>query len=132
VLALRLRGEAVSGTRAEVPFTELPQLGGADDLRGYTTDQFRDRVLTIGSVEYEWDLSSLLSASLFVDAGRVFGSLDDFGVGHMRVGYGISLGGHTEHIFGFRGSLASSIDGGLFLNLSFNQVFALDERVRRR
>lgn len=132
VLALRLRGEAVSGTRAEVPFTELPQLGGADDLRGYTTDQFRDRILTIGSVEYEWDLSTLLSASLFVDAGRVFGSLDDFGVGHMRVGYGIALGGHSEHIFGFRGSLASSIDGGLFLNLSFNQVFALDERVRRR
>ena len=73
-----------------------------------------------------------MSASLFADAGRVFGSLDDFGIGHMRVGYGIAFSGHTEHIFGFRGSLASSIDGGLFLSLSFNQVFALDERVRRR
>jgi hypothetical protein len=132
VLALRLRGEGVSGSLAEVPFSELPMLGGADDLRGYSTDRFRDRVLTLGSAEYAWDLSSLMSASLFVDAGRVFGSLDDFGLGHMRVGYGIALSGHTEHVFGFRSSLSSSIDGGLFLNLSFNQVFALDERVRRR
>jgi hypothetical protein len=132
VLAVRLRGEAVSGTLGEVPFTELPQLGGSGDLRGYATDRFRDRVLTAGSVEYEWDLSPQVSSSVFVDAGRVFGSLDDFGVGHMRVGYGIALQGHTEHNFGLEGSLSSSIDGGLFLNLSFNPVFALDERVRRR
>jgi hypothetical protein len=132
VLALRLRGEGVSGTLAQVPFTELPQLGGADDLRGYPADRFRDRVLTVGSAEYEWDLSGLLSASVYVDAGRVFGSLDDLGLGRMRVGYGIALQGHTETIFGFRGSLSSSIDGGVFLTLSFNPVFALDERVRRR
>jgi hypothetical protein len=132
VLALRLRGEAVSGTRSEVPFTELPQLGGVDDLRGYSTDRFRDRVLTLGSVEYDWDLSPLLSASLFVDSGRVFGSLDDFGLGHLRVGYGAALQAHTENSFGFQASLSSSIDGGLFLNLSFNPVFAIDERVRRR
>ncbi|HEX3477484.1 MAG TPA: BamA/TamA family outer membrane protein [Kofleriaceae bacterium] len=132
VLALRLRGEGVSGTLAEVPFTELPQLGGADDLRGYPADRFRDRVSAVGSAEYEWDLSDLLSASVYVDAGRVFRSLDDVGSGRLRVGYGIALQGHTEYSFGFRGSLSSSIDGGLFFNLSFNQVFALDERVRRR
>ncbi|TMQ04272.1 MAG: hypothetical protein E6J90_51805 [Deltaproteobacteria bacterium] len=132
VVALRLRGEAVSGTRSEVPFTELPQLGGVDDLRGYPTDRFRDRVLTLGTIEYSWDLSPLLSASAFVDTGRVFGSLDDFGFGHLRVGYGVALQAHTENSFGFQSSLSSSIDGGLFLNLSFNPVFAIDERVRRR
>lgn len=132
VLALRLRGEGVSGTLDQVPFTELPMLGGVDELRGYKTDRFRDRVLTLGSIEYDWDLSPLVSASVFSDAGRVFGSLDDFGLGHMRVGYGIALEGHSENSFGLRASLASSIDGGLFLNLSFNPVFALDERVRRR
>jgi outer membrane protein assembly factor BamA len=132
VLALRLRGEGVSGTLAEVPFTELPQLGGPDDLRGYAVDRFRDRVLAVGSAEYEWDLGYLLTASVFVDAGRVFDALDALDARHLRVGYGVALQGHTEYAFGFRGSLSSSIDGGLFLNLSFNQVFVLDERVRRR
>lgn len=132
VLALRLRGEGVSGTLAEVPFTELPQLGGPDDLRGYPIDRFRDRVLAVGSAEYEWDLSGLLMASVFVDAGRVYDSLDALELRHLRVGYGVALQGHTEYAFGFRGSLSSSVDGGLFLDLSFNQVFVLDERVRRR
>lgn len=132
VLALRFHGEAVSGALAEVPFTELPQLGGLDDLRGYPTDRFRDRVAAFGSIDYAWDLSSWLSARAFVDAGRVFGSLGDVGVDHLRVGYGVALEGHSPHSFGVLGALSSSIDGGLFLNLSFNPLFTLDERVRRR
>jgi hypothetical protein len=100
VLAFRLHGEAVSGTLADVPFTELPQLGGLDDLRGYATDRFRDRIAAFGSIDYAWDLSSWLSARVFVDAGRVFGSLDDLGVDHVRVGYGIALEGHTSHTRG--------------------------------
>ena len=132
VLAFRFHGEAVSGTLAEVPFTELPQLGGLDDLRGYPIDRFRDRAAALGSVDYAWDLSGWLAARVFVDAGRVFGSLDDLGVDHLRVGYGIALEGHTSRSFGLLGALSSSIDGGLFLNLSFNPMFRLDERVRRR
>lgn len=132
VLALRFHGEAVSGTIAEVPFTELPQLGGMDDLRGYPTDRFRDRVAAFGSIDYAWDLSGWLSARAFVDAGRVFGSLDEFRVDHVRVGYGVALEGHSSRSFGALAALSSSIDGGLFLNLSFNPLFTLDERVRRR
>jgi hypothetical protein len=132
VLALRFHGEAVSETLAEVPFSELPQLGGLDDLRGYPTDRFRDRVAAFGSIDYAWDLSSWLSARVFVDAGRVFGSLNDVEIDHARVGYGIALEGHTSDSFGVVGALSSSIDGGLLLNLSFNPMFRLDERVRRR
>jgi len=131
VLAMRLHGEGVSGTLSEVPFTDLPHLGGASFLRGYPTDRFRDRIAAFGSVEYEWDLSPEVSASLFVDAGRVFPSLGDLSFDRMRAGYGISLQGHTDMAFGLQGSLSSSIDGGLFLNLSFNPVWNLDERVRR-
>lgn len=132
VLALRLHGEAVSGALADVPFTELPQLGGIDDLRGYPTDRFRDRVAAFGSIDYAWDLSGWLSARVFADAGRVFGSLRELGVDDLRVGYGIALEGHTSRSFGLLGALSSSVDGGLFLNLSFNPMFRLDERVRRR
>ena len=132
VLAIRLRGEAVSGGRAEVPFTELPQLGGPDELRGYPADRFRDRALALGSLEYEWDLSELVSASLFVDAGRVFERLSDLSTDHLRIGYGVAFQAHTQDSFGFQGSIASSVDGGVFFNLSLNPVFRLDERVRRR
>jgi hypothetical protein len=132
VLALRFHGEAVSGTLAEVPFSELPKLGGLDDLRGYPVDRFRDRVAAFGSIDYAWDLSAWLSARVFVDAGRVFGSLSDVGIDNVRVGYGIALEGHTSHSFGVLGALSTSIDGGLLLNLSFNPMFRLDERVRRR
>lgn len=132
VLAFRLRGEAVSGTLDEVPFVELPRLGGADDLRGYPGDRFRDRVLALGSVEYDWDLSTLLSASLFVDTGRVFGSLSEVEPRHLRTGFGVALTGYTPNSFGVRASIASSVDGGVQFNLSFNPVFTLDERVRRR
>jgi hypothetical protein len=132
VIAVRLHGEAVTGTLDEVPFTELPRLGGAYYLRGYDSERFRDRVAALGSVDYEWDLSSRLAASLFVDAGRVMPSVNELSVDHMRVGYGIALEAHSPRSFGFQGSLASSIDGGLFLNLSFNPIFDLDDRVRRR
>jgi hypothetical protein len=132
VLALHFHGEGVTGGRDEVPFTELPRLGGPQWLRGYALDQFRDRVAAFGSAAYIWDLSQWVSARLFVDAGRVYPSLEDLSVDHLRVGYGFALEGHRIESFLIETSIASSIDGGLFLNLSFNPVYDLDDRVRRR
>jgi hypothetical protein len=132
VIALRFHGEGVTGSREEVPFTELPRLGGSTYLRGYDLDRFRDRVAALGSLTYSWDLSQWVSANLFVDAGRVFPSLDQLSLDGMRVGYGASIEGHTVKSFVGEASIASSIDGGLQLNLSFNRVFDIDERVRRK
>jgi hypothetical protein len=132
VLALRLHGETVSGSRDDVPFTELPRLGGLTYLRGYPLDRFRDRVATFGSAEYEWDLALRVQASVFVDAGRVYDSLDAIGPDHLRVGYGFGIEAHTQQSFVMQLSIASSIDGGLMFNLGFNPVTDLDDRVRRR
>lgn len=132
VFATRFHGEAVTGSRDDVPFTELPRLGGLTYLRGYAFDQFRDRVAAFGSAEYQWDLAQRFSASVFVDAGRVFPALDQLSLDHMRVGYGVALEAHTEATFVLQGSIASSIDGGIMLNLAFNPVFDIEERVRRR
>lgn len=57
VIATRAHLEGVSGDVDEVPFDELPKLGGSRLLRGYHTDQFRDRVAAVGTVEYRWDLA---------------------------------------------------------------------------
>jgi hypothetical protein len=132
VLVARLYGEAVTGTLDEVPFTQLPQLGGKVLLRGYPTDRFRDRVAALGSLEYRWDLSFRLTGSLFVDAGRVYRSVRDLGVEDLRVGYGIGIEYHSHDSFVGQLSLASSIDGGVFVNVAFDPVFDLDPRVERR
>src|SRR5262249_47332439 len=129
---LHFHGEGVTGSRDEVPFTELPRLGGSTYLRGYPLDRFRDRVAAFGSAEYSWDLSQWFSANLFVDVGRVYSSLDELSLDHLRMGYGIALEAHSVQSFLLEGSIASSTDGGIFLNLSFNPVYDIDERVRRR
>jgi hypothetical protein len=50
----------------------------------------------------------------------------------MRVGYGLELQAHNRAHFWARGSISSSVDGGLFLNLSFEPVFDVDSRVEKR
>ncbi len=130
LLALRARGEAVSGSTSEVPFTELPMLGGGDFLRGYDFARFRDRVSMLGSAEYIWDLAHWFDAALYVDAGRVYSSLSAISADHIRVGYGVALDIYDDSHFLFEASASSSIDGGVFLNVSFNPVF--DNRPRWR
>lgn len=132
VIAVRAHGEGVTGSLDDVPFTELPQLGGWTYLRGYPLDRFRDRVAAFGSVEYRWDLADLVGASLFADAGRVYDAPDAVTLSGMRVGYGFALELHTEDSFVLETSVASSIDGGLLFSLAFDPVFDMQERVRRR
>lgn len=81
----------MSGTRDQVPFTELPMLGGSSFLRGYPFERFRDRAAGFGSVQYQWDVSHILDAYLFADAGRVFPSIANVTLHGLRVGYGIEL-----------------------------------------
>jgi len=130
MLAVRLHADAVSGSLDEVPFTELPALGGAQFLRGYPYERFRDRVAAVGTIAYEWDVSFHLRASVFAAAGRVFPSLSEVALGHVRAGYGVSLSVLGAAGFLLEGSLASSLDGGLVAGISFNPV--LDARPRWR
>ncbi|MEO8704442.1 MAG: BamA/TamA family outer membrane protein [Kofleriaceae bacterium] len=132
VLTARVYAEAVSGSRDEVPFTALPRLGGKMLLRGYDLDRFRDRFASMGSLEYSWDLTKEFSASVFADAGRVASSVRDWNDGPLRVGYGFGLEAHTDKSFLLRSSIATSVDGGLFLNIAFEPVTELGARVERR
>jgi hypothetical protein len=130
VLTVRLRGTGVTGQRDEVPFTELPSLGGGAVLRGYQYERFRDRVAGFGTIQYQWDISHLADAYLFTDAGRVFPSLDALTVHGMRLGYGIGFELHGQNGFLLEAALASSIDGGVFVSVSLNPVLDQKERWR--
>jgi outer membrane protein assembly factor BamA len=132
VLSLRAHLEGVTGKLDEVPFTDLPRLGGKQSLRGYPLDRFRDRIAALGSAEYTWDLARMISANLFVDAGRVYRSVDDLSLDDLRVGYGVGLDLHSERSFVGRVEVSSSIDGGVFVDLSLDPIFDLDRRVDRR
>jgi hypothetical protein len=132
VLIARVHGEGVTGRLDQVPFTELPALGGPIYLRGYALDQFRDRIAAFVSLAYEWDLSQWFAARLFTDAGRVYPALDALSLRDLRVGFGLAVEAHSASSFVLEASVGSSIDGGVFLNLSFNPVYDIQERVRRR
>lgn len=128
ILALRGLVEQVSGSVDEIPFVHLPVLGGDELLRGYPTDRFRDRALTLASAEYLWDLNRNLASFLFVDAGRVQRSLAEPEADGLRVGFGAGLQAHTMRSFLMRLQVATSSDGGVFFSAGFSPV--IDVRVR--
>jgi hypothetical protein len=124
VIALRFRGDAVSGERDQVPFTELPSLGGGQFLRGYDYLRFRDRISALLAVEYQWDLGRFTDAYLFGDLGRVYASYSDLTLDGVRFGFGLGLRFHSDAGFLFETNIASSIDGGVFISAAFNPTLS--------
>lgn len=124
VLLVRGYVESIAaGELHEVPFVDLPRLGGPVFLRGYDRDRFRDRSLALATIEYDYPIARGLGGYLFVDAGRVYRSVEDFELDGMRVGFGVGVQAHTLNSFLARVFIATSIDGGFVANLSFDPVF---------
>jgi hypothetical protein len=132
VLMTRLRAEAVTGAIDDVAFTQLPQVGGKAIMRGYARERFRDRLAIVSTGEYSWDLSRWLAASVFVDVGRVYGGWRELHYEDLRLGYGVSLQMHMSRRFLSGISIASSVDGGVFVDFSFDPVFDIDPRVEQQ
>lgn len=129
VLMLRGYAEGVTavGPGGYVPFTDLPRLGGPQQLRGYTRDRFRDRLAVLGTVEYRYPIWNELSGFLFVDVGRVLAGADALDTlarspGRTRVGGGGGLEMYRGSRFRMRGQVAGSPDG-LFFQLSFEPAY---------
>jgi hypothetical protein len=123
ILALRALWRGVTASLADVPFVDLPVLGGAQLLRGYPPDRFRDRQAGMASAEYQWGVDRNIAAFVFVDAGRVWRDRDALSDGDLRVGLGGGLQVHSMKNYLGRVLLSSSIDGGLFVQLSFDPLF---------
>lgn len=130
-LQLRLWGEAVTGARDEVPFSELPRLGGDTLLRGYPVDRFRDRVAVVAQAGYTWAAASWLAPVLFVDVGRVYSNLGALTLRDPRVGFGAALEAYGRRGLVARVELASSLDGSLYVNLALNPAYDARARVER-
>ncbi len=125
---LHLRGyvEGVTGGIDDVPFADLPQLGGPVFLRGYQRDRFRAIALrrrsarpsTAGLRQQDpRRLSVRRRRARLPDACKMSPSMA------LRVGYGAGLQVHTATTFRGRFDVSRSIDGELFFNLGFDPVF---------
>jgi hypothetical protein len=88
VLVLRAFVEGVEGRDEDIPFAELPRLGGPNRLRGYALDRFRDEKAAGGTVEYRYPIHQYVAGSLYVDVGRVEQRYRDFFDGDWRAGAG--------------------------------------------
>jgi ATP:ADP antiporter, AAA family len=96
VIALRaLTSITNSASAGDVPYFLLPDLGGSDTLRGYSSWRFRDRNRLLLSGEYRWTAGPLADMALFLDAGQVAPRAADFGISHFKKTYGIGLTLHT-------------------------------------
>lgn len=120
VLRLRALIEGLAGRAERIPFVDLPALGGPYFGRGHLRDRFRDRVAMMGTVEYLYPVNFRVNAYLFVEPGLVARYLGDFEVHRIHMGYGGGLQVQTMRTFLARVLIASSLEGGLFLNLNLS------------
>jgi hypothetical protein len=124
--------EGVIDRDDDIPFTELPRLGGANFLRGYHTDAFRDKLATLGTVEYHYPIHNNLSGALFVEGGKVGRTYDEvFGKGlrqDWHVGYGGGLLIHTKSSIVLRVDLAYGDGLNFYLSTDVLDAFRNRER----
>ena len=111
ILTLRARMEGVSADIDEIPFSELPRLGGSRIMRGYPRGRFRDRLVTALSIEYKYPINRFASAFLFVDAGGAWRQLADVDATDLHLGYGGGVQLHTADLFLTRVLVGGGEDG---------------------
>jgi outer membrane protein assembly factor BamA len=127
VLGARIALEGTEALDGEIPFTELPRLGGSTMLRGYSSGQFRDRLATVGTLEYRYPIHANVSGELFVEAGKVAHTYDELagsGLGDdWHVGYGGGLLVHTTSSLKLRADVAYGDGLHLFLGTDVLDAF---------
>jgi AAA family ATP:ADP antiporter len=123
IVALRATASTtMTGDGESVPYFLLPELGGHDALRGYSSWRFRDRNRLLMSAEYRWTAGPLVDMALFADAGKVAPRLGDLTFDHLRTSYGIGMTVHTPTATMTRFELARSSEG-FGLLISFGPSF---------
>lgn len=103
VLIVRALVESVTGNAGEIPFADLPSLGGPHRLRGYALDRFRDEKAALGSVDYHYPIHQYVAGAIFVEAGRTCRSFEEcFDDGwHPSFGAGFFIRSRDKQLFSF-------------------------------
>ena len=122
---LALRHRSVFTDRlgsAQVPFYQLPYLGGNHSLRGFSTYRFRDVHALLYNAEYRWRVWIMMDLVLFADAGKTFAEADQWGVTDLETSLGGGLRVTTTQSTLMRFEVARSPEDVRFI-VTFNAAF---------
>lgn len=88
VLAFDLYSEF---TYSQVPWYEMPSIGGSYRMRGYYKGRYRDNNMVTAQLEIRQHIWEIFSAAAWVGAGNVWGSGGAFSFRHTLPNYGIGF-----------------------------------------
>ena len=113
------KAEQLSGS--EIPFFDLPTLGGSRNLRGFRNHRFRDEGFWIVTAEYRYPMWDVLDVTLFMDQGQVFTDFSDIALDKFESSYGFGVHLLSSKGLAFRAELAfSNEDTRYILTISPN------------
>ena len=88
VLAFRIFGCVTSG---HVPFYDLCLLGMHNDVRGYKTGRYRDRLMLTSQLEYRLELPKRFGLVGFFGVGEVAPKIGTFNAGNLKPAGGVGV-----------------------------------------
>jgi len=104
-----------------IPFFDYPSLGSSYDLRGFSTDRFRDDGSLLITLEYRYPLWNFADIVLFVDEGQVFSDYTKIGLDDFHTSYGFGFHLISTKGFAFRSEFAFSKESSrVILNINPN------------
>ena len=122
ILAARF---VLNHTMGSPPFDRLPELGGANLLRGFFGGRFRERTLVAAQTEVRVGHWKRLGGVVFASAGRVAPGLGAMSFAELHFAYGLGLRvqlSQTEKLH-VRADLGFSDEGGTGFYLNFQEAF---------
>jgi len=111
VLAFRVFGCATSG---HVPFYDLCLLGMHNDVRGYKTGQYRDKLMLTAQAEYRLELPKRFGLAVFFGVGEVAPDIGAFNNDNLKPagGAGIRYTLAKKNHVNLRVDYAAGLQGG--------------------
>lgn len=111
VLAFRVFGCVTTG---RVPFYDLCLLGTHNDVRGYDTGRYRDKLMLTSQLEYRRELPKRLGFAAFFGLGEVAPEVGKFNADNLKPAGGVGIRytlAKKNHV-NFRIDYAVGLDGG--------------------
>jgi hypothetical protein len=104
VLSLSATVQGTETLAGDVPFTELPEVGGSEALPGFRRDTLRGESTASLVARYSWPIWVWLNATLHVGVGNAYdGRFENMSLDNQRLGFGVGFSAvnNIDHIVNF-------------------------------